>query len=45
MKVVFHSHAPAGLTITALQDGLEFLTQDGSMLWGDIGYHDWKACR
>ncbi|MDF3156572.1 class II aldolase/adducin family protein [Mesorhizobium sp. XAP10] len=43
MKVVFHSHAPAGLAITALQDGLEFLTQDGSMLWGDIGYHDWEG--
>jgi ribulose-5-phosphate 4-epimerase/fuculose-1-phosphate aldolase len=43
MKVVFHSHAPAGLAITALKDGIEFLTQDGSMLRGDIGYHDWEG--
>lgn len=43
MKVVFHSHAPAGLAITALKEGLDFLTQDASMLWGDIGYHDWEG--
>lgn len=41
--MVFHSHAPAGLAIPALQDGLEFLTQDGPMLWDDINYHDWEG--
>lgn len=43
MKVVFHAHAPAGLAITALENGLEYLTQDSSMLFGDIGYHDWEG--
>jgi ribulose-5-phosphate 4-epimerase/fuculose-1-phosphate aldolase len=43
MKVVLHAHAPAGLAITALKDGLDFLTQDASMLYGDIGYHDWEG--
>lgn len=43
MKVVFHAHAPAGLAVTALKDGLDYLIQDTSMLYGDIGYHDWEG--
>ncbi|MDX1737563.1 MAG: class II aldolase/adducin family protein, partial [Alphaproteobacteria bacterium] len=33
MKVVFHAHAPAGLAVTALKDGLDYLIQDSSMLY------------
>lgn len=43
MKVVFHAHAPDGLAATALKDGLDYLVQDSSMLYGDIGYHDWEG--
>ncbi len=43
MKVVFHAHAPEGLAVTALKDGLDYLVQDTSMLYGDIGYHDWEG--
>jgi ribulose-5-phosphate 4-epimerase/fuculose-1-phosphate aldolase len=43
MKVVFHAHAPAGLAVTALKNGLDYLVQDTSMLYGDIGYHDWEG--
>ena len=43
MKVVFHAHAPAGLAVTALKDGLDYLVQDTSMLYGDIAYHDWEG--
>ncbi len=43
MKVVFHAHAPAGLAVTALKDGVSYLVQDTSMLYGDIGYHDWEG--
>ena len=43
MKVVFHAHAPAGLAVTALENGLEHLVQDSSMLYGAIGYHDWEG--
>ena len=43
MKVVFHAHAPEGLAVTALKDGLDYLIQDTSMLYGDIGYHDWEG--
>ena len=43
MKVVFHAHVPEGLAATALKDGLEYLVQDTSMLYGDVGYHDWEG--
>ena len=43
MKVVFHAHAPAGLAVTALKNGVDYLVQDTSMLYGDIGYHDWEG--
>lgn len=43
MKVVFHAHAPEGLAVTSLKNGLDYLVQDTSMLYGDIGYHDWEG--
>jgi len=43
MKVVFHAHAPDGLAATTVKDGIEYLVQDSSMLYGDIGYHDWEG--
>jgi ribulose-5-phosphate 4-epimerase/fuculose-1-phosphate aldolase len=41
-RFVFHSHAPAGLAATAIQDVVH-LVQDSSMLYGKIGYHDWEG--
>ena len=42
-KVVFHAHVPEALAVTALKDGFQHLVQDTSMLYGDIGYHDWEG--
>lgn len=42
-KVVFHAHVPDALAVTALKDGFEHLVQDTSMLYGQIGYHDWEG--
>ena len=42
-KVVFHAHVPDALAVTALRDGFEHLVQDTSMLYGQIGYHDWEG--
>ena len=47
-KVVFHAHVPDALAVTALASsneggGFQHLVQDTSMLYGDIGYHDWEG--
>lgn len=42
-KVVFHAHVPDALAVTALEHGFEHLVQDTSMLYGEIGYHDWEG--
>jgi len=42
-KVVFHAHVPDALAVTALRDGFEHLVQDTSMLYGQVGYHDWEG--
>lgn len=42
-KVVFHAHVPDALAVTALKDGFEHIVQDTSMLYGQIGYHDWEG--
>jgi len=42
-KVVFHAHVPDALAVTALANGFEHLVQDTSMLYGEIGYHDWEG--
>lgn len=42
-KVVFHAHVPDALAVTALAGGLDHLVQDTSMLYGDVGYHDWEG--
>ena len=42
-KVVFHAHVPEALAITALADGYKHVVQDTSMLYGEIGYHDWEV--
>jgi ribulose-5-phosphate 4-epimerase/fuculose-1-phosphate aldolase len=41
-KFVFHSHAPAALAATAIQEVVH-LVQDSSMLYGKISYHDWEG--
>ncbi len=43
MKVVFHSHAPEVLAVTALQENLDFLVLDTAPMYGEIGYHDWEG--
>ena len=42
-KVVFHAHVPDALAVTALKNGFEHIVQDTSMLYGEIGYHDWEG--
>ncbi len=42
-RVVFHAHVPDALVVTALTRGFRHLVQDTSMLYGDIGYHDWEG--
>jgi ribulose-5-phosphate 4-epimerase/fuculose-1-phosphate aldolase len=42
-KVVFHAHVPDALAVTALKDGFQHIVQDTSMLYGEIGYHDWEG--
>ena len=42
-KVVFHAHVPDALAVTALKNGFEHIVQDTSMLYGQIGYHDWEG--
>ena len=42
-KVVFHAHVPDALGVTALKDGFQHIVQDTSMLYGEIGYHDWEG--
>ena len=31
------------LAATALKDGIPYLVQDSSMLYGKVGYHDWEG--
>lgn len=42
-KVVFHAHVPDALAVTALASGFQHIVQDTSMLYGEIGYHDWEG--
>lgn len=42
-KFVFHAHPPQALAATAFKDGIPFLVQDSSMLYGDVRYHDWEG--
>jgi len=42
-KVVFHAHVPDALAVTALADGFQHIVQDTSMLYGEIGSHDWEG--
>jgi len=42
-KFVFHAHPPMALAATALKDGIPYLVQDSSMLYGKVGYHDWEG--
>ena len=31
------------LAATSLKDGIPYLVQDSSMLYGKVGYHDWEG--
>ncbi|MEQ8442333.1 MAG: class II aldolase/adducin family protein [Alphaproteobacteria bacterium] len=42
-KFVFHAHPPQAIAATAFKDGIPFLVQDSSMLYGDVRYHDWEG--
>lgn len=42
-KFVFHAHPPSAIAATAFADGIPFLVQDSSMLYGKVGYHDWEG--
>ena len=42
-KFVLHAHPPQAIAATAFKDGIPFLVQDSSMLYGDVRYHDWEG--
>jgi len=42
-KFVFHAHPPQAIAATAFKDGIPYLVQDSSMLYGDVRYHDWEG--
>ena len=42
-KFVFHAHPPQAIAATAFKDGIPYLVQDSSMLYGKVGYHDWEG--
>ncbi len=42
-KFVFHAHPPQAIAATSFKDGIPYLIQDSSMLYGKVGYHDWEG--
>ena len=42
-KFVFHAHPPQAIAATVFKDGIPFLVQDSSMLYGEVRYHDWEG--
>ena len=40
---LIHAHPPSALAATALKNGIPFLVQDSSMLYGKVGYHEWEG--
>ncbi len=40
---VFHAHPPQAIAATVFKDGIPYLVQDSSMLYGEVGYHDWEG--
>lgn len=42
-KFVFHAHPPQAIAASAFKDGIPFIAQDSSMLYGEIGYHEWEG--
>ena len=42
-KFVFHAHPPQALAATAFKDGVPYIIQDSSMLYDEVGYHDWEG--
>ncbi len=43
LNCVFHIHPLAGTTISALEDGLMYLDQGGTILYGRIGTHEFEG--
>lgn len=43
LSCVFHIHPLAGTTISALEDGLKYLDQGGTILYGRIGTHEFEG--
>ncbi|MBT7674391.1 MAG: aldolase [Oceanospirillaceae bacterium] len=41
-KFVFHAHPASAIAATAFKE-IPFLVQDSSMLYGNVGYHDWEG--
>jgi len=42
-KFVFHAHPPQAIAATGFKDGILFIIQDSSMLYGEVRYHDWEG--
>ena len=40
---MFHAHPPQALAATTFKDGVPYIIQDSSMLYGEVGYHDWEG--
>lgn len=43
VRCIIHTHAPAIMIVSVLEDGFKFLTQDSAPFYNRIGYHDWEG--
>lgn len=40
---VVHHHTPAVVAVSAMEDGLKYLTQDSAAFYGSVAYHPWEG--
>ena len=43
VHAIVHHHSPAVTAVSALADGLQFLSQDSAAFYGKVSYHDWEG--
>jgi ribulose-5-phosphate 4-epimerase/fuculose-1-phosphate aldolase len=40
---IVHHHTPAVVAVSAMEGGLQFLTQDSAAFYGKVAYHPWEG--
>ena len=45
INAIVHHHTTAVVAVSALQSGLQYLTQDSSAFYGRVAYHPWEGLR